>query len=147
DDERARVKEAGGYISRNRLNGILGVTRAFGDIGFKNYPPAEEGDMWRGQQLTSRPETNRVPVQPDDYFLILACDGVWDAISSQQAVSFVHRKLLMHRDVQRASHELVRSLGKLPGSDNCSCVIVCLNQVTMVPIWEQIIHGGRSKST
>lgn len=49
-----------GYISRDRLNGILGVTRAFGDISFKEYPPAQDGGLWRGQQLTSQPETTAV---------------------------------------------------------------------------------------
>eukprot|EP00903_Cladosiphon_okamuranus_P009035 g8638.t3 len=133
EDEKARVQEAGGYISRDRLNGVLGVTRAFGDIGFKEYPVSLGGNMWQGQQLTSQPETNSVPVHPDDAFLILACDGVWDLVSSQQVVSYVHRRLLKHRDVQRASRELCKTLGRMSGSDNCSCVIVCLNQVKMTP--------------
>lgn len=48
----------------------------------------------------------QVPIQPDDDFLILACDGVWDVVSSQQAVTYVHKRLLKHRDVQRASREV-----------------------------------------
>lgn len=51
-----------GYISRGRLNGILGLTRAFGDISFKEYPPEREGDLWERQQLTSQPEMNSVSV-------------------------------------------------------------------------------------
>ncbi|CAM9970337.1 unnamed protein product [Hapterophycus canaliculatus] len=38
--------------------------------------------------------------------MVLACDGVWDLVSSQQVVSYVHRRLLKHRDVQRASREV-----------------------------------------
>lgn len=65
-----------GYISRDRLNGILGVTRAFGDIGFKEYPAALGRSMWQGQQLTSQPETNSVS-QPSSLPLALSlsfCD-------------------------------------------------------------------------
>lgn len=44
---------------------------------------------------------------PADSFLILASDGLWGVLSNQQAVSFVHRRLLTHRDVQRAAVELI----------------------------------------
>lgn len=33
--EAARVETAGGFVSRGRVNGILGVTRSFGDIHCK----------------------------------------------------------------------------------------------------------------
>lgn len=56
---------------------------------------------------------SQVLVHPDDTFLVLACDGVWDLVSSQQVVSYVHRRLLKHRDVQRASREVI------------SCHVVC----------------------
>lgn len=63
-----------GYISRDRLNGILGVTRAFGDIAFKEYPPPPpDGDMWRGQQLISKPETRSVRCYCCDLF----CSRRW----------------------------------------------------------------------
>ncbi|CAN0043269.1 unnamed protein product [Scytosiphon promiscuus] len=149
DDERRRVKEAGGFISRDRLNGLLGVTRAFGDIAFKQFPPSAGDDMWQGQQLTSQPETSSVKVHPDDTFVILACDGVWDLVSSQQVVSYVQRRLLKHRDVQRASRELCKTLGKMSGSDNCSCVITCLNQVAVTPTVysPRPVDAGRHRQT
>lgn len=53
-----------------------------------------------------QPQTpEQVPVQPEDDFLVLACDGIWDVMSSQQAVTYIHRRLIKHHDVQRASHE------------------------------------------
>lgn len=72
------------------------------------HPPPSPLVRLRSQPPCPRSElfSPQVPVQPEDDFLILACDGVWDAVSSQQAVSFVHRRLINHRDVQRASHEV-----------------------------------------
>ncbi|CAM9323464.1 unnamed protein product, partial [Phaeothamnion confervicola] len=126
-DEAARVEAAGGYISRGRLNGVLGVTRSFGDLQFK-LAPAEGRAAWVAQQLTARPEITSVAVTSADAFLLLACDGVWDVMTSQQAVNYVQRRLLAHRDVQRASRELCQKAIALGSGDNCSCVLACLNQ-------------------
>lgn len=77
------------------------------------YPPSEGKDLWEGQQIVSRPEVHTIQVTEEDSFLILACDGVWDALTCQQAVSYVHRRLLTHRDVQRAAVELIDKVGQI----------------------------------
>ncbi|CAM9783645.1 unnamed protein product, partial [Hapterophycus canaliculatus] len=71
------------------------------------YPPHEENGLWDGQQVISRPDVHSIQLTDADSFLILACDGVWDVLSNQEAVSYVHRRLLTHRDVQRAAVELI----------------------------------------
>ncbi|CAM9306762.1 unnamed protein product, partial [Choristocarpus tenellus] len=55
-DEMARIEAAGGYVSRGRVNGTLGVSRSFGDIMCKVYPPQEEKSLWEGQQVIAQPE-------------------------------------------------------------------------------------------
>ena len=57
--------------------------------------------------MISQPEVHSIELTAADNFLILACDGVWDVLSNQEAVSYVHRRLLTHRDVQRAAVELI----------------------------------------
>ena len=76
----------------------------------KVYPPREGNDIWEGQQVISRPDVHTIQLTKADNFLILACDGVWDVLSNQEAVSYVHRRLLIHRDVQRAAVELVNKV-------------------------------------
>ena len=43
-------------------------------------------------------------VQPQDHFLILACDGIFDVMTSQDACNYVQRRLLLYADVQRARY-------------------------------------------
>jgi hypothetical protein len=59
-----------------------------------------------------------------DEFIILACDGIWDVMTSQQAVNFVRRRLLAHRDARRAAQELVDKALELTSIDNCSAIVV-----------------------
>lgn len=66
----------------------------------------------------SRPDVHSIRLEEDDNFLILASDGVWDVLTSQQAVSYVHRRLLTHGNVQRAAAELVDKVITSMGIEN-----------------------------
>ncbi|GIQ90127.1 protein phosphatase 2C family, partial [Kipferlia bialata] len=68
--ERARILRAGATVevdSENtaRLDGVLSVSRAIGDIFLKN------------SGLTCIPEVYSIPTDDVD-FIIMACDGLWD---------------------------------------------------------------------
>lgn len=55
--------------------------RAVGDFDPKNKDqrlPAER------QAVTAFPEVKALLRKPDDEFVVLACDGIWDVMSSQQ---------------------------------------------------------------
>jgi len=54
----------------------LSVSRAFGDIEAKPY-------------LSHRPDIFRYKLDKTDKFVVLACDGLWDVLSSQDAINFV----------------------------------------------------------
>lgn len=71
-----RVRDKGGLIVKNRVNGVLAITRSLGDSYIKNL-------------VTGKPFTTSTEITSDDEFLILACDGVWDVISDSHACKFV----------------------------------------------------------
>ncbi|KAF7083908.1 hypothetical protein CFC21_087638 [Triticum aestivum] len=87
--ERERILKAGGFIRMGRINGSLNLARAIGDMEFKQnkFLPPEK------QIVTSNPDINVVELCNEDDFLVLACDGIWDCMSSQQLVDFIHEHI------------------------------------------------------
>ncbi|XP_010048835.2 probable protein phosphatase 2C 60 [Eucalyptus grandis] len=87
--EKERIIKAGGFIHAGRVNGSLNLARAIGDMEFKQnkFLPVEK------QIVTANPDINTVELCDDDDFVVLACDGIWDCMSSQQLVDFIHDQL------------------------------------------------------
>ncbi|KAJ4957929.1 hypothetical protein NE237_025040 [Protea cynaroides] len=87
--EKERILKAGGFIHAGRINGSLNLARAIGDVEFKQnkFLSVEK------QVVTANPDINTVEICDDDDFIVLACDGIWDCMSSQQLVDCVHEQL------------------------------------------------------
>jgi protein phosphatase 1G len=87
--ERERIQNAGGYIQMGRVNGTLNLSRAIGDMEFKQNKFLTPDK----QILTANPDINIVELCDDDDFLVLACDGIWDCMSNQQLVDFIREHI------------------------------------------------------
>ncbi|KAL9137328.1 MAG: hypothetical protein Q9175_001455 [Cornicularia normoerica] len=108
ENEGKRISNAGGLILNNRVNGVLAVTRALGDAYMKDL-------------VTGHPYTTETVIQPDiDEFLILACDGLWDVCTDQEAVDLIRHT----HDPQHASRLLVDHALARFSTDNLSCMVV-----------------------
>ncbi|XP_044500667.1 probable protein phosphatase 2C 13 [Mangifera indica] len=116
--ERRRVEELGGYIDDGYVNGCLSVTRALGDWDLKR-------PLGSASFLIADPDIQRVVLTEDDEFLIIGCDGIWDVMSSQYAVSLVRRGLRRHDDPQQWAQELVMEASRLNSSDNLTAIVIC----------------------
>jgi len=77
-DEKSRIEKLGGkiYFDDDWRVKDLSVSRAFGDLDATPY-------------ITHRPEFFNYKLSKNDKFVILACDGLWDVFTPQQAVNFV----------------------------------------------------------
>jgi len=60
-------------------------------------------------------------------FVVMACDGVWDVMTSQQVVNFVRRQLATHGDVAAASRALLAKALDLNSIDNVTAVVIAVN--------------------
>ncbi|XP_045789482.1 probable protein phosphatase 2C 13 [Trifolium pratense] len=123
--ERKRVEELGGYIDDGYLNGYLSVTRALGDWDLK-LP------LGSASPLTAEPDVQVVTLTEEDEFLIIGCDGIWDVMSSQEAVSLVRRGLRRHDDPQQCARELVKEALRLHTTDNLTVIVICLSPVETI---------------
>lgn len=118
--ERRRVEELGGFIDDGYLNGVLSVSRALGDWDMK---------LPRGSPspLIADPEFRRTVLTEDDEFLIMGCDGIWDVMSSEDAVNLVRRGLRRHDNPERSARDLVMEALRLKTFDNLTVIIVCFS--------------------
>ncbi|KAI1094393.1 PP2C-domain-containing protein [Rostrohypoxylon terebratum] len=116
ENEGKRIANAGGLILNNRVNGVLAVTRALGDTYMKDL-------------VTGHPYTTETVIQPEvDEFIIIACDGLWDVCSDQDAVDLI-------RDEQNpvtASKKLVDHALARFSTDNLSCMIVRFDKAALL---------------
>lgn len=74
--EQKRVESCGGFVLNGRVSGMLAVTRALGDHMLKD-------------SVTSEPFFHQIALTPDDNWLIVACDGLWDVVTDAEAVAHI----------------------------------------------------------
>lgn len=114
-----------GYLEVTNLGGsnssvALGMTRAVGHYHLENYG------------VISRPEIRFYDFQKDDLCVILATDGVWDAMHPRDAVHFVcENTISMGRSEQKTAMDLCEKCVELQlrthgGADNTTAVVICL---------------------
>ena len=124
-EETIRIHKLGGKIIQEhgddpRIEG-LSLSRAFGDLDTKPY-------------VSHIPEIFRYELDSRDQFIILACDGLWDAFQNQQAVDFVlnqfskvsNIKSTKKQNKKNIAYLLAQEAIKRGSDDNVSVIIIKL---------------------
>ena len=98
-----------------RVQGVLAVTRAIGDIAYKEY-------------ITSEPELGSIQISPQDQYLILSTDGLYKTFTKD----FVAQRVIELREKSHMSFgDIANSLAQLAVErgckDNVTVIIVGLN--------------------
>lgn len=114
--ERARIEASGGTIidyDVPRVQGSLAMSRALGDVALKPFVSAEprivEGLLGRRTDLA-----------------VLACDGLWDVLTSEEAIRMVQGI----SDPQEAAERLQNRALKLGSTDNITVIVLDLSPYT-----------------
>jgi serine/threonine protein phosphatase PrpC len=140
------VTKAGGFILRQRVVGVLAVTRAMGNHGLKtNTGQNQDQDRNQEQQLeghpsgiVARPSCRSLQLEADDRFVVLASDGLTDVMCDQSIVETVcdgvHKmraeSIKRGRPVKHAastlSKLLVRKALQRGANDNITAMVIIL---------------------
>ncbi len=75
--ETKRINDLGGHVvysGRWRVEGRLAVSRSIGDSTLKKY-------------VTADPDVFEYDLQPDDCFVVIASDGIWDVLENHQVAT------------------------------------------------------------
>jgi serine/threonine protein phosphatase PrpC len=106
-----RVKENGGVILHGRVYGQLVLTRALGDHALKSYG------------VISTPFISKIEIEDKHKYVIIASDGVWDAIQLDELME-------ISKSVDSAEgfvNMLVKNAMDGGSKDNISCIAIKLN--------------------
>ncbi|XP_055621467.1 probable protein phosphatase CG10417 [Toxorhynchites rutilus septentrionalis] len=123
-----RIQNAGGRVTLDgRVNGGLNLSRAIGDHGYKmnkKLPPED-------QMISAMPDIKRIAIEPEDEFMVLACDGIWNFMTSDDVVEFVQERI---SDPTKKLSEICEEMfdyclaphtkGDGTGCDNMTAIIV-----------------------
>ncbi len=112
DAERIRIEAAGGHVIGKRVQGVLAVARAVGDHALKKF-------------VISEPYISSTMLEERDTHLILACDGLWDVMSDQDACDMI-RDMPEDTPCLTIAKQLIVKATALRSTDNISVIVLRL---------------------
>jgi len=117
--EKQRITEAGGMVMKNRVFGDLSISRALGDLNYKQ--PKQEANY-----VSDQAYIQKTVLSPINEFLIVASDGLWDTFTFQEAVEYVyhHRKEDPNTTPQAIAKLLLSESQKRGSQDNISIIVI-----------------------
>ena len=123
-DEKNRIKNMGGFVENvygcYRVNGILAVSRSFGDRKLKKY-------------IIATPEIKTHTINKNDKFIVIASDGLWDTIPNDKCIKLVENLLKQNykKNNKTFVFETCRNIVDISvqkgSDDNVTCTIIILN--------------------
>jgi len=106
--EKKRILQQGGIIYSGRIYGSLMLSRSFGDWLIKSYGVIVD------------PHITKIELTDDDLYLIIASDGLWDAIKDEECRRLCETN---NNTMEICKNFVVESL-KRGSQDNISCFII-----------------------
>ena len=132
--EKNRIYKSGGWGNEGRIKGNLNLSRSLGDFEYKQDKNLSAKD----QMITAYPEINIELLDDTCEFIILACDGIWDCLTPQEACDFVRNKLYDENGQEKTDVKISKIVEEMMdeaiaedinnengiGCDNMTCIII-----------------------
>jgi len=134
--EKASLEETDfNYLYDDEANYIFMNPKTFDQIEIKKDIVGEKGKLMTDFSISSPlvipdPDVTCTKIKPnEDEFIILACDGLWDVLTSQEAVDLVKKDLLQGMSVDNICEHLVNHALQIGSRDNVTAMVVMLDVV------------------
>jgi len=126
-----RIYKAGSTITDGRVDGNLNLTRALGDLKYKQKSHLKPEE----HPVTANPDIFEYDMPEDLDFVIMGCDGVWEQKSNEEMVAWVYKKLgksCYNANLSEAVNDLLKNECLSPdhvatsglGCDNMTCILI-----------------------
>jgi protein phosphatase 1L len=112
--EKRRIEQSGGFVRGSRVNGILAMSRAFGDKDISEYLTSEP-DIIKGN-LTSKVD-----------FFVQASDGLFDVMSNKKICNFINDARNSGVPLTNIPKLLVNHSINIGSQDNVSVIITFIS--------------------
>lgn len=87
--EKNRIEKAGSVITEGRVDGNLNLSRSLGDLKYKQLKHLTPEE----QPITANPDVEVVETTPDDDFIVMGCDGIWEKMTNEEMVKYIYDKM------------------------------------------------------
>ncbi|XP_042014680.1 putative protein phosphatase 2C 76 isoform X4 [Salvia splendens] len=111
EDEKTRIEAAGGFITRYgvpRVNGILALSRAIGDVYFKRFGVTAEAEVTSWKAFTS-----------ENSYLVVASDGVFETLTPKDVCRLLHNE-----GSSSLPERIIRRALETGSMDNLSAIVI-----------------------
>ena len=132
--EKNRIYKSGGWVNEGRIKGNLNLSRSLGDFEYKQDKKLSA----KNQMITAYPEINIEILDDTCEFIILACDGIWDCLTPQEACDYVRNKLYDSKGTPKTNVKISKIIEQMMdeiiaedinsengiGCDNMTCIVI-----------------------
>jgi serine/threonine protein phosphatase PrpC len=107
-EEAERIMNAGGKITKNRVQGQLVLTRSLGDLYVKKYG------------VTNLPDISVNKIDNNVKYVVIASDGIWDVVDENTVLNMSKLK----KNAEEFCKDLVKKAIEKESKDNISCIVI-----------------------
>ncbi|EAX95216.1 Leucine Rich Repeat family protein [Trichomonas vaginalis G3] len=105
-EEFDRIREKGGFVIDKRTSGILSMSRSLGDFSVRG--------------IISTPSVIEYKAQPNDFRIVIACDGLYDVMTNEE----IGLVVASEENVHRCSATLRNLAFTRMSQDNISVIVI-----------------------